>query len=1570
MSPRAWLLALCAASVLSRAGGQGGQGTCQTTCSGSGASCRGGVCGCEAGFAFNSSSSQCDSELLRRSPPAYSDGVFEPSGPNRPNPFRISDTAHAGDSGQGSVQNRTAMLVFFGQQLVEEIMDVQRPGCPREFFNIPVPPGHPYNPGDRDDLHMPFLRSRYNQRGGHSPNNPRQQLNEITPYIDGNLMYGAGKAVADAVRSFSGGRLAARDETAPIRDSLPVSNDIRLPMANPPSPRDHTLRPVSRFYRLGNPRGLENPFLLSFGVLWFRYHNYWAARLQAEHSDWGDERLFDEARKRVIAQYQKLVFKDWLPEWLGREFFDPHTDYSYYDGTKNPYNGYDPNVHPGISQEFQTAALRFGHTLVPSGVFTRKNDASCAATRAELEKGPSAGHEVLGLRLCNSYWVSQEAIEDPQLGVDSLFLGLAFTKAEKEDRVIVSDLRGEVFGPLDWSRRDLAALNIQRGRDHGLPGYNDVRQAYGLPRKASWRDIADQSGSTAYVDDLTQALDRLQALYGGSQAPDELDVFTGGLMESTEKGPGELFRAVTIDQFLRIRHGDRFWYENRANGLLTEDDVREIESTSLRDILLAVTNIPASSLQDNVFVCQNSVGNCECLDPFNVKQDSSRVENCTGLQHYDYFSGSELSLPLTFAALGVCLVVTVATMVLMVRQRKRSLAEQTKSRPTRDKDMGPDKFSATEWLGEVSGERVVLVELVAARKKIMVLNAGTKKTERMIDLRQQTKVTFLVAVDNLANVLAVKVPHETDLILHFETAEERRSKAKKLESFLQQIGVDRVEQLTPTARIHSDADTHDDRKKLLTKFFRAVSLHVFERKASPEDGLGDLDQDTVDKIYNVKLTRSEFAEAMGMEPSSLFVRNMFLLVDRQKNGFVSFDEFMRMFITMARGSAEDKAKMLFDMYDTKNRGVLSRNDFAKMIRAMLDLADTELDSDDRVDQLIHNMFQQAGLTDKSSMTFQDFCKIFASEEHGQILKDATIGLGGGGGQGKRRGAQGRLSMADRRQAAVRDYADHTPGPLPRRLPRMTVRAVTRDSPATPKGQRQLWVVRYVENHRLQIFWGTLYTLLLFGIFIERAYYYSVEREHAGLRRLAGFGVSITRGAASAMMFTYASLLVTMSRNTLTFLRETFLHRFVPFDSFHDMHKYVAAWALFFTVMHCIGHGFNLYHISTQASSDLNCYFREYFRATHELASFHYWAWNTITGLSGIFLTVMVIVMYVFALPFSRRYLFKAFWRTHKLYMVIYFGLTIHGAGRLVQDPLWGYFFLGPVIVFVLDKLVSVSRNKVEINVTSATLLPSGVTRLVFRKPHNFEYKSGQWVRIACTALSDEYHPFTLTTAPHEDHLSLHIRAVGPWTNNIRRLYDPSRNLDLPLPRLFVDGPFGEGHQDWYRFPVSVLVGGGIGVTPFASILKDLVFKSKLKLKFPCQKVYFLWVTRTQKSFEWLTSIIQEVERGDERQLVDVHIFITQYQQRFDLRTSMLYLCERHFQRIEGRSLFTGLRAITHFGRPQFEELFQSLSTIHEGVGQIGVFSCGPQPMTQNVDRACSTANRQLGPAFVHHFENF
>ncbi|KAH8040319.1 hypothetical protein HPB51_010099 [Rhipicephalus microplus] len=310
--------------------------------------------------------------------------------------------------------------------------------------------------------------------------------------------------------------------------------------------------------------------------------------------------------------------------------------------------------------------------------------------------------------------------------------------------------------------------------------------------------------------------------------------------------------------------------------------------------------------------------------------------------------------------------------------------------------------------------------------------------------------------------------------------------------------------------------------------------------------------------------------------------------------------------------------------------------------------------------------------------------------------------------------------------------------------------------------------------------------------------------------------------------------------------------------------------------------------------------------------------------------MLLSVMYVFATPFARRHVFNAFWNTHNLYPAFYILMVLHGLGRLVQPPIFYYFFLGPLVLYVLDRLVSLSRKKVEISVIRAEHLPSDVTMLLMKRPPNFEYRSGQWVRIASLGLNgSEYHPFTLSSAPHEDNLSVHIRALGPWTINLRKIYDPSNLPERGFPKIYLDGPYGGGHQDWFRFEVSVLVGGGIGVTPFASILKDIAQRASSRGggRVACNKVYFIWVTRTQKHFEWMTDIIRQVEERDAKGLVSVHIFITQFYHKFDLRTTML-------------------------------------------VSRFGVFSCGPFPMTRSVQAACDELNRKEGALFDHHYENF
>ncbi|XP_038077765.1 dual oxidase 2-like isoform X2 [Patiria miniata] len=1525
--------------------------------------------------------------LTRRLPVAYADGVYRMAGQDRPNPMKISDATMKGQTGRPSYLNRTAFMTFFGQQVVEEILDAQGAGCPPEYENIEIPEGHEYKTMTENNPHgpvdfIPFLRTRYSFNTGFSPNVPREQLNEITPWIDGGLVYGTTKAWADALRSFEGGRLADNSGNVAGEGGFPEQNTLGLPMANVPPPAEainHKLRDAKRFFKLGNPRGNENPFLLTFGILWFRWHNYWADKIYnqtMDHRDeWNDERIFNEARKWVIATYQKMVFYDWLPAFLN---LTPE------EISANVYTGYKSYVHPGITHEFQSAAMRFGHTLVPPGVYRRDSKCNFLNTSMESSNIPdNLFRSVHGVRTCNSFWNPQLPIRE--YDIENFLMGMASQITEREDHIVTIDLQRRVFGPLDFSRRDLMAQNIQRGRDHGLPDYNTARVSLGLPAVKNFTDINklqhanDESG---IPDEIFQ---NLKDVYKGDLS--KIDIWPGGLLETTANGPGPLFRKIILDQFVRTRDGDRFWFESEQNGLFTKAQIEYIKNNiTIYDVLILATKIKEGEIQKDPYHYYESDPCWDMHPNENRSLNENDMEECTQLYTFDYFEGSEISYALSYLAIGLFCLGVIGMLFICAKRRARAIEEVRKATRTKTrKGKGPEtllKFTAAEWCGYKSGTRPVQVAL-GPGKAIKVMNERGNKLYRTIDLTHHQKITLCVGPDGKQRFLLLHMEREYDLVLKFDGSESRGEFISEVESFLGsgEIGVGQERREIREKELLKMAITKEHRQKTLERFFRVAFAQAFDESVEAAD-LSELEHTDAHDVLNNELTKTEFAEMLSMAPDSLFVEQMFELVDKDQSGSLSFREFLDVIVIFAKGKPEDKLALMFNMYDIDRSGHLSREEFKIMLKSMMETVSASLEQQ-QLEDVISSMFKAVGFENKEELSLEDF--IILMGDHKEDLSQAALQLQGADlPEAAQPAAVDRGATVIRRENApsrarktiVKAYADKDsvrPKTARSRYQSQVVKVETKKQTYTEnKTQQKLnRFLRYIENNRLQIFYLALYNLVLAGIFIERAYYYSVEREHAGLRRIAGYGVTVTRGAASAMMFTYSTLLVTMCRNTITFLRGTFLHRYVPFDSALFFHKFVAIMALLYSILHTIGHAINFYHISTQTANDLSCLFRDFFHRSNELPKFHFWAYRTITGFTGVLLVMVCAIMYTFAFQYARRKVFNLFWLTHNMYAFYFFLMIMHGSGNLVQPPFFYYFFLGPVILFTLDKMVSISRKKAEITVVKAELLPSNVTMLEFKRPTTFEYKSGQWVRIACKTLnSSEYHPFTLSSAPHEENLSLHIRAVGPWTMNLRHTFDPNVVREHPYPKLFLDGPYGEGHQDWYQFEVSVLVGGGIGVTPFASILKDLVARSAQGQKFTCKKVYFIWVTRTQKQFEWLTDIIRDVEDKDVNDLVSVHIFITQFFQKFDLRTTMLYICERHFQKISERSLFTGLRSITHFGRPQFETFLQSLQDEHPSVNKIGVFSCGPPGMTNNVEKACTELNKYDGAAFIHHFENF
>ncbi|PNF15893.1 Dual oxidase 2 [Cryptotermes secundus] len=1401
-----------------------------------------------------------DTPLLRRWPAAYKDGVYEPSGHDRPNPLDLSEQLLKGEIGTMSKTGKTALLVFFGQQVVEEILDAQRPACPPEYFNIKIPESHPYFRNKPHHSEMPLLRTRYDMRTGFSPGNPRQQLNEITPWLDGGLIYGTTKAWSDHLRMYENGTMAPHGLLAASNGGLfPDYNKVRLPMANPPPPfyhgefiRKHETFKVDRFFKLGNPRGNENPFLLTFGILWFRWHNHLASYLNNAHPQWNDEKVYNEARKWVIASQQHIVINEWLPEWLGRKL--------------DTYKGYDPSTDPQIDQFFQAAAFRFGHTLVPPGVYLRdyaKND--CMLVKNVSKESRKKDLIINGtVRTCNSFWRPQDFIEATTtegkfIDIDRVLMGMAFQLCEEEDHKIVEDLRGRVFGPLEFSRRDLMAINIQRGRDHGLPDYNTARQVFGLKRINKVTDFK-------YVDRKIQGA--FMKLHNNTL--DNVDVWVGGILE-TNNGPGELFTKIIKDQFTRIRDGDRFWYKNMNNRLFTKEQVGRLEQLSVYDIILSVTELNYDDIQTNPFVapsqdnglndlhpkCREVLLNKNCTRQ-NDSQDFlchylpqinvSKVEECTEPETYDYFSGSEESFIFTFIGNGLLILGFVGILFSLVRHKKKEQRE----RMSRTAEMARQSFrterhlirySVFEWVDQKSPLRPVVVVMNPDNKQLQVRNQ-VGHLLRAMDLAHGQLIEVYIISDG--RHLMLRVRNDYDLVLKFESEYLRENFLQGFEQFIQQVGVTRQRitmALPPALR---QAVTRKDRQMRLEMFFRVVFSQAFKISHS-EDEILKLDSQAAREIIYTELTRSEFAEALSMPAESEFVRKMFSLVDKDRNGFISFREFVDMLIIFAKGTADDKAKLMFDMYDINATGQLTQADFKNMIMSLMENVRADVQQQD-LQTAINTILSAEGLANKDVITVEDFQRLLSNNE-GRLGIDQLNLTGIPVPQGKV-AALNRRTFIDHARVTVSSIYRDVREPMSETTSNTdAVHSSVRNDPTIDNDQENnrkeepiessFWISikRNIENYSREIFWLALYTFVLLAIFAERAYYYSVEREHSGLRQIAGYGVTVTRGAASAMMFTYSSLLITMCRNTITVLRDTFLHIYIPFDLAVSFHKYIAMWALVFTVMHCIGHAFNFYSISTQTSDDLTCLFRNFFHSTHEIPKFHYWCWQTITGVTGILLTLLTALMFIFALPLARRRLYNAFWYTHSLYPVFYLLMILHGAGRLIQPPYFYYFFLGPCVLFTVDRLISVRRKKVEIPVLKAELLPSDVTFLEIKKPNDFEYKSGQWVRVACPDLStSEYHPFTLSSAPHEKNLTIHIRGVGPWTTNIRRIYDPNLLGENPLPKIRLDGPYGEGHQDWYKFDVAVLVGGGIGVTPFASILKDIVFRSNMQHNTACKKV--------------------------------------------------------------------------------------------------------------------------------------
>jgi hypothetical protein len=492
-------------------------------------------------------------DLLRKAPAQYGDGISTPGGANRPSAREISNVIDAqGNQDILSSGGLSAMAYAWGQ-FVDHDLDLTPTG--NDPLNIAVPTGDPwFDPNSTGTQVIPTTRSITDPTTGTSTSNPLQQVTVVTSWMDGSMIYGSNATTAAALRTFEGGHLKVG-----TNDLLPLNNSQNFPNGTLPMSNDAGIVPDDQLFAAGDVRANENIELTAMQTMFMREHNYWADKLAKEHPKWDDQQLYTVARAIVIGEIQSITYNEWLPAILG-------------PNALTPYTGYNPNANPGIANEFSTAAFRFGHSMLGDEVGFLNNDGSSVTPEMPLS----------------------EVFSDPtileQYGISPSIKYLATDPSSEIDTKVVDSLRNMLFGPPGSGGLDLASLNIERGRDHGLADYNSIRVAYGLPAVTSFSQITSN----------VQLQQELQQMYG---SVNNIDAWVGMLAEDHAPGAnvGPTAQAVIADQFERIRDGDRFWYQREFSGQL----LNQIQHTTLADIMARDAGV--TNTQSNVFYFKASV---------------------------------------------------------------------------------------------------------------------------------------------------------------------------------------------------------------------------------------------------------------------------------------------------------------------------------------------------------------------------------------------------------------------------------------------------------------------------------------------------------------------------------------------------------------------------------------------------------------------------------------------------------------------------------------------------------------------------------------------------------------------------------------------------------------------------------------------------------------------------------------------------------------------------------------------------------------------------------------------------
>lgn len=515
---------------------------------------------------------QTDTDFSRVGPANFADGFNEMT--TGPNPRDISNIvvaqANTGEDVPHLLDDNgvalSGMMYAWGQ-FIDHDLDLEQQGTTTDI-SITVPANDAFlEPGSI----IPVTRVAIDPATGVA-GHPATAINTVTGWLDGSQIYGSDAATAASLRTADG--------------HMKMSAGNNLPIINTDQ---------GTAYAAGDARAQENPDLTALQTLFVREHNFQVDQLHKEHPNWSGDKLYETAKAITTAEMVNITYSEFLPHLLGKEAIAP-------------YHGYDPTVDARISEEFEGAAYRFGHSIVSDEISATSNIGAFTSQQT----------------LAESFFESPSSFN--ATGADGLLRHLSGDLANPLDPHLVDGLRNLLVDPP--AGIDLAAINIQRAHDLGLGTLNQTREALGLTPYTSFDQISSDPATAA----------ALKQAYGNVDA---IDLWTGGLSENHVPGSiiGSTFAKIIGDQFTALRDGDRFYFENQK---FDKETLNEIKHTTLSDLILRDTDTTA--MQSDAFVAtERHSGTLGGVDPKGQDAAEGMAQLVVGSPGKDTLTGGALN---------------------------------------------------------------------------------------------------------------------------------------------------------------------------------------------------------------------------------------------------------------------------------------------------------------------------------------------------------------------------------------------------------------------------------------------------------------------------------------------------------------------------------------------------------------------------------------------------------------------------------------------------------------------------------------------------------------------------------------------------------------------------------------------------------------------------------------------------------------------------------------------------------------------------------------------------------------